>query len=350
MRISLGILAWNEERTLARTLASLFEQTLLADPDPEVASVDVHLVANGCTDGTASVARALFQRPLPERVTGHVHEVPQPGKSNAWNVLVHELADPAADYLVIMDADIWFLDRGCLSTLVRALRDRPEAHVAVDLPIKDVALSPTPSLLDRLSAARSKLWLNGPVVLSGHLYCGRGEVLRGIWMPIGMVLEDHFLRQMIVTDRLTTEEREDRLVRAEGASHVFEAYRTLPSVLAHERQLAVGSVVGAALYAYLREANTDPGPLIRDRNRRDPGWLAELVRERVARRGFWVMPSPLSLRRFSRLRGLPLPGLLANAPVALAAALLDVGVFVSANGVLRDGDSAFRWKKSQSAS
>ncbi len=349
MRIAIGILAWNEEKSLPALFASLLEQTLLSDPPAGVEAVEVLVVANGCTDRTVAVAGEVlggWRARLPAHVTTRVCDLTEAGKANAWNVLVHELADPQADVLVVMDADIWFIEKRTLANLVQALERHPDADVAVDVPVKDIALKAEPGLLDRLSIARSRMWLGGPPVLVGHLYAGRGSALRRIWMPLGLFHEDHFLRQMVVTRRFTAEADERRIVRADDASHVFGAYTSLASVVRHERLMAVGSVVTAVLYDFLRAARTDAGALIRDLNARDPGWLRALVRGRFAEMGWWRMPSPFSLRRFHRLRRAAGRPAVTDVLAALAGTCLDAFVFATANWSITD-DSPFRWTKSR---
>ena len=57
--VTIGILAHNEERSLAATIASLFAQSLLSGQAaiPRL-TLEVVVVPNGCTDATVAVARA----------------------------------------------------------------------------------------------------------------------------------------------------------------------------------------------------------------------------------------------------------------------------------------------------
>jgi glycosyltransferase involved in cell wall biosynthesis len=82
--VCIGILARNEERGIGALIDDLAKQTLLATAD-----IPVHLVivANGCSDRTAHIARqafagSAFARP---NLQTAVHELPRPVMSNAWN-------------------------------------------------------------------------------------------------------------------------------------------------------------------------------------------------------------------------------------------------------------------------
>jgi len=175
-----------------------------------------------------------------------------------------------------MDADIQFLDPDTLRHMIDELEVTPEAWVSVDTPVKDVALKENKNLIERLSASVSASSEGDAPVICGQLYCGRATVLRGIWMPVGLPVEDGFLRAMIVSDRFTSPEVFNRIVLPKSASHVFEAYTDLKRLLRHERRLVVSSTINAFIYGYLwANCNTqqDAGTLIERRNDTDPLWL-----------------------------------------------------------------------------
>ena len=60
-RISVGVLAHNEEPRLPAMLERLREQTLLASIEGQAPEAEVVIVANGCVDSTAAVARSFIQ-------------------------------------------------------------------------------------------------------------------------------------------------------------------------------------------------------------------------------------------------------------------------------------------------
>src|SRR5688572_2299793 len=103
--VAIGILARNEEAGIAQVIEDLGQQTLVTDGD---LVVHVHLVANACTDRTAEVAlRAFDGGPFAKLgVDTELHELAQPGKSNAWNEFVHRIVDEATDFVIMLDGDI----------------------------------------------------------------------------------------------------------------------------------------------------------------------------------------------------------------------------------------------------
>src|SRR5262245_43869608 len=105
MLVSIGILAHNEERDIGTLISDVSKQTLLQSAS---VSLQIHVVANGCTDDTVRVAKASLTAPAfsRENITTFVHDLPRPGKSNAWNEFVHSFVAPATDFAFLLDADI----------------------------------------------------------------------------------------------------------------------------------------------------------------------------------------------------------------------------------------------------
>ena len=353
MNISIGMLAYNESVSISTTLQSLFQQSLFNEPDGDK-FIEIVVVPNGCTDETATVARATleeFVKRLPQPgVRWRVCEVAQPGKSNAWNLYVHKFSDPAADYLFLMDADIKFLDPHTLRNMLDTLETKPEAWVAVDTPVKDVALKEKKSLMERLSVSVSPSLDSSKLGICGQLYCGRAAVLRGIWMPPGLQVDDGFLAAMVVTDRFTSPAVFERIVLAKSASHVFEAYTDLKRLLRHEQWLVVGSTINAFLFGDLWancNKQQDAGSLIERRNNHDPLWLHRFIQATVSEKGWWVIPRSCLFRRFESLRHRRPLTLILRLPVATIAFLVDLLVFFQANRQLHNEGSIGYWGKQQ---
>jgi len=213
MRLSVGIFAHNEEQNIGATLNSLFEQTLVTDGalnDLDISALEILCVANGCRDGTADVARS-YGHGLAPQVSYRVIDLPEPGKARTWNTYVHDLSDPAADFLILMDADIIFDTQDVLEQLLRRLVADPAAQVATDTPLKLFAGDPSKmSVSDRASLAASEQKSKSGV-LCGQLYCARAEALRSIWLPPALPVEDGFLAAMITTSGFTSPDDMSRI-------------------------------------------------------------------------------------------------------------------------------------------
>jgi glycosyltransferase involved in cell wall biosynthesis len=348
MKVSLGILAWNEESSIGVSLGSVFAQSLAERLRARGDTLEVVVVPNGCTDATAARAEealALNRRAHPH-VQARVCSLAKAGKIHAWNEFVHRLSDPSAAFVFLADADIALHGEDTLWNMLRALEENPGAIASTDLPVKHLALKEKKGVLDRLSLGTSAMTQAAPGQLTGQLYCARGDWLRRAWMPDGLLLDDGFLKTMIVTEFFSRPADPSRVVRAPDAAHVFEAYTRLRDILPNQRRQAVGHAVWVILRERLAEAARE-GPvdafLARECGR-DPEWFRKHLRQRVAQMGWWVMPPGMFGVRFRRLRNLPPRQRWARLPAALAGAAVDAVVTLWANRTLRRNQLASIWK------
>lgn len=306
MKIAIGILIHNGADTLPWTLRSLADQRLLRD-----AEVSVHVVANGCTDDSVTVARTELTaiRALDPTAgwTFTVHELAVANKCGAWEHFVHHASDADAEHLVLLDCDILFGDDDTLGRLVRALDDDPRLHVATTLPVKHVELragGPLELVSSRITDSR--LDEHG---VCGQLYAGRADVLRRIHMPIGLQVEDGFIRAMVLTDGFRSPERLERIRRIEGARHLYEAHLALPRLLRHEAWLVRNTVLLSYLYAAfealpLEQTGQHAGELVDALNQAAPDWFAALF-VAAARDRHPLVPRPVRWRRLRAWWALP---------------------------------------------
>lgn len=339
--ISIGILAYNESERIGPMLRSLFKQNFLVLSTSNNL-IEIIVVANGCTDNTAAIAKSTLEelatQSKQENISWRVCEVGEKGKSNAWNIFVHELSSQKADYLFLMDADIVLHDRDTLHSMVKVLETRPEVWIAVDKPIKDVSLKKDRNLIDKLSILVSGLSGNhavegGPAWLCGQLYCARSEILRRIWLPIGSPTQDALLYTMIVTDCYKSPARADRIVLAGAASHIFEAYTNITRLFRHEKLLIIGNTVNEIIYKELipnSDAFQDAGLLFGQKNRQDPKWLNKYIQDMAAKK-WWLVPRFIFIRRFKSLMNKPLRQVVLLFPLALVAFMIDFGLAFQAN-------------------
>lgn len=202
---SVCIFARNEERLLPRCVGALNAAGLPADGA-------VHILVNGCNDGTALVAKMLAT--ADPRIT--VHELPVGDKANAWNDYVHRLASPAHAAHIFIDGDIQ-PSEGSITALAEALA-APRAYGAAALP----------------AAGRSRrgwattLLLNN--YLSGNLYALSKEAIaafheRRLRLPFGAKGEDGIISYLLLTDLEggRDDSHDDRIVIAEEATFEFDS-------------------------------------------------------------------------------------------------------------------------------
>lgn len=354
MLISIGILAWNEEGVIASTLDSLFEQDVFSDPEilPD-ASWEVVVVPNGCADQTARAATQALSDLLPKiaeggRVAASVKELPVAGKSNAWNHYVHEFSSRDAELLILVDADIEFAGSATVANTVKALLDDPTAVVAVDLPLKDAVKKTKRSFLESVSIAASKAEVTGNPVIAGSFYCARAEVMREIWLPPGLAVEDGFLTAMILTDCFRANGNSARIIRAPDAAHYFETLTSLRAIFQHEVRLVVGTALNCYLawdfLLFATDSNgAGAGALIRCKTTQDTLWYKRLIDNAVRNHGYWVLPRGMLLRRFAKLSSTAGRITLTRIVISLLGFLVDLPVFLVANHKLKSGKAIGYW-------
>ncbi|MCC5887213.1 MAG: glycosyltransferase family 2 protein [Gammaproteobacteria bacterium] len=298
MNITIGLFAHDEATALPGFLNTLFRQSIFGKAG---AGLDIRIVclANGCSDDTAVIAERAFTGILsqPSRcssVSCVVAEIKMASKANAWNELVHLHARETDEYILCIDADITLVDEDCLIEVVRSLDQAPQAHVAVDRPVKMSGgwwhkRSPVSRMASMLTREKNRRDAIGPAIC-GQLFCGRAKIFREIWLPTGLVrVMDGFIRAMVTTNCLTTPEEQHRVIEAD-THHLFEGYRSPLRLFIHNRNLLVGLVANFVVYEFLRDRVTPEahaGELISALNAENPLWMSELVRERLSARDRW---------------------------------------------------------------
>jgi glycosyltransferase involved in cell wall biosynthesis len=183
----IAVLAHNEERRIARCLASL----PLRDP-----GMAVHIVVNGSRDRTAAIARG-FAGVI-------VHEYAEGGKSRSWNRFVFDTPGIAADFFVFVDGDAEVLP-GSILALVEQLENNPGANAAAGLPRNGRNAE---NYRKEMIASRG---------LFGDLYALSGSFIErmregGIRLPDDLVGDDGLLGAMAKTDLANEDDWDDERV------------------------------------------------------------------------------------------------------------------------------------------
>jgi Glycosyl transferase family 2 len=349
MKISIGILAHNETALIRQTIDSLLKQSLCQTLDPAW-EIEVICVPNGCSDDTAQLAQTALTQMVTAvthpRLTWQVCELTQPGKPNAWNHYVHEFANPQADYFILMDADIEFVEVETLERVVNLLEDDRHAWVAVDQPLKDIVFKQNKNIAEHISTFVSELSGNGSAVwLTGSLYCARREILHQIYMPTELTADDSFLYQMVTTNCLTTPCQPDRIVRATQASHVFEAYTSPAVLLRHECWLVMANITNDLIFKHLHnQLPSDAemptaGQLCRQWDQQNPHWVKQLIQVARRQQSGWLSPSQFLMRRFINLRYKSWINAILLSPLALVATIIDLMALYFANRALASSRS-----------
>lgn len=336
--IALMILAKDEERNIGRILDAIASQTLIAR---EEAAISVYVIANGCGDRTAAVARESAKKSLHSvGIETKVCDWPTPGKSRSWNRVVHEVLPLDVDYVLALDADIEFVGNSVLAAMFDQLRSNPEVQVVSGFPVKATARKARPTLIDRFSMSISGMTRHSGVI-NGSLYLARASCLREIWLPDDTPGEDGFLNAMVMTRGFSQAEQRDAVAQLAEPSHYFEGHSPT-TYFAHETRMIVGTMINRWIFEHLHSLRlSEPaGPLIQRLNREEPDWVERIIAERSA--GRWLIPPALLFGRLAPKRGLT-PAYLLRLPVRLLAAALTLPPAFRANRVLKKRGASSLW-------
>lgn len=328
--VSIGIIAWNEEKGIGTMLESVFQQTLFAELARRGQRCEIICVVNGCTDRTPEVVGEIFERQRREHPDAagfscQVIKVVERGKINAWNRFVHAFSARDAKYLFLMDADIWIHPRATLWNMVNTLEKNRDASISVDLPRKDISFKKRKTLWERISLGTSQMTGSASAQLCGQLYCIRSEVARNIYLPKDLcACDDGFIKALVCTDFLTHQVWPWRIVAAADAAHTFEAYVSPAGILKNQKRQMIGqTIVHILVDKYLKtlppEKRMKLAEALAETEEADPNWLKRLIQEHMRRtRFFWQLYPDLLGHRFKRLKPLSWLKRIACFPAALA--------------------------------
>lgn len=328
--VSIGIIAWNEEKAIGSALKSLFQQSLFAKLQQRGLKCEIVCAANGCTDGTPAIAARVFQEqllshPCREAFTARALDIKERGKINAWNLFVHNLSEPEAEFLFLMDADIQFLNEDTLWNMFTALEQKAEASISTDRPCKSLAFKEHKSLLEKFSLRASQMTQAGDAQLCGQLYCIRSEVARRIYLPRDLTAcEDGFIKAVVCTDFLTGPVMPGRIVLAKEAAHAFEAYTSPGAILRNQKRQMIGqAIVHILVDDYLKTLSLSErlnlAGTLKEKEGCDPLWLKRLIGEHLRKtKHFWHLIPGVASFRFKRLARLSGIKKVACMPTALA--------------------------------
>ncbi len=341
--ISIGILAYNEEDSIATTLRSLTRQTLLKHAESGD-QVEVCVVANGCTDGTIERAQEFCAETKMPGVQFRVFEIPVAGKHYAWNQFVHELASPDTTVFVLMDADIVFRTTDTIEQLCSSLNRSPHAVAAAGLAYKDIELLGTRNPLLWLSARLTRLKRHEPrAIVRGQLTAYKAQAARQLWLPPTLIHEEGYIKDLLVSDFLTAEPDPYRILCVPKAGYVFQAYRKWKDIVATQARARISELQRFVLMCELRRERSTGDvdrpicEVLREWLDENPNWLDQLMARHVAGRGFWVMFPGAVWHRMSEWGRMTGYQRWLSLPIALAGTAGDLFFAILANRQVKQG-------------
>ena len=337
-KVAVGVFAHNEEANIASAIGQL------AAIDFTGYDATIFVLANGCTDRTVPMAKALIDAlEVPPNVAFRVVDLAVGDKSSTWDVYVDDALALGAELLVFCDCDIEFGSDRTVRDLIELLDRTPQAHAASSIPIKQ--LGPGATRFARLAAGGPATY-DSKTAIAGHLYALRGSFAARFRLPAGMPCEDGFVRALVVTDLFTRQDDVTRIAADDAISHRFEPVRTIREWHRHERRIIVGTTINYFLFQILwarvgkDPADADAGAVLRSLGSGSTTWLRDLVGEH-ARKRYWIVPKEYGLRRFKNPDGSRVS--LSSLPKRIPMTVLDWAAAIGANRILRSGRAVGHW-------
>ena len=206
------------------------------------------------------IASAVFRRAAADHIptrgllTCRVDEVQEAGRNNTWNLFLHEFSHPQSEFLFLMDSDLVFREK---ETLVQHVQGPPEGPagdcVSTDRQYKDVYFKTRKSWRDRLSLATSDMTGTIQGRFSGQIYCIRAKVARRLYLPKDLgATDDGFIKWVVCSNFFTERHDPSRIVVAENASHIYEAYTSPADILRNQKRQMIGQATVYVLLEHVR--------------------------------------------------------------------------------------------------
>ena len=357
LKISVGVVAWNEESSIALALESILKQSVFRSAKKLECETELIVIANGCTDRTVEVTEDFFKKARGEFPEGgsvrlRVEVVPEAGFANAWNLLAHTYSRPDADFIYFVNADIVINQADAFELMLRGMQKDYVMRVVSPVGHKHIEAAKCKTLSDRLNLAVTRFTeSNQTGQVRGHCFCARAAAMRTVWLPKrfpGAV--DGCFKRMIVNDMAAAQDNPARIGLAQNASYTFEAYRSFRDIYHRRVRLFVGQTFIETLMRHLKTMRVEQPKLnmtayLRARDEADPSWLHRLVQLNIHVKGlFATMPSPWFRFRFWRNPKIGLFKKFGMLPAAIVAFLFDIPVFLSAAWRLKTGRISGVWK------
>ena len=352
MKITIGILAHNEALNIEKTLTSLFEQTVFTTQKIKYKDFTwaINVVPNGCRDNTYEITQQYLELNVSKiencNINYQVISLAKPGKSNAWNELVHNISDKDSDYFIFIDADIMFGFKETIENSLDLLFSS-SADVVVDSPLKFFD-EKSPKLIRIISEKASTKSAGSIAGIAGSFYCVSASKIREVWLPVGLSGEDGFVYAMTITDKFRKPINTDLVIAAKNASHYYEGLTSLKSIIHHEVRLVIGTTLNCYLtwdtfYFLIDPDGAGAGVQIRDLNKNKPNWYKDFITNSIKKRGYWVLPSGMLGRRLHFLKNMTLNDFYFKIPLFVIAFIFDAYIFLKANSKLKNGTGLGFW-------
>jgi len=341
--VSIGIFAHNEAENILAILTNLNSQNIFGNAE---FNVKVYLLANGCSDRTASIATEFLLNKQHDYDL-NVIELERGGKSRTWNFFVHEVIQEESDYVIFMDADIILDDPSTLNSLATFMERRVDIAGSSSLPRKNISTEKKPNLIQKMIAAGGGTSGHDlKTAICGQLYVLRTAAAKNLYLPIDLPVEDGFVRHAIITSSFSEVVDESLIDQCANVSHLYESEKTVAGLIRHQVRIVVGSAVNAALFAMLIDLRKKSGPAdvskVLQLASTEDKWLRKFLNAALPSSKYGWVPLPWL---YSRTRAFVLRGPYGpkRTFVALMGMGLDLVVYIIAQYKMARGVGAGFW-------
>jgi|GEM_PF-1359511 Glycosyl transferase family 2. len=343
MKINVGIFAHNEQRNIANIIADIESQTILKDPEKELS---IFILANGCTDETVSIAVECSKKTwFGETSRLAVYDLPFSGKSRTWNYFIHEICKSnVCDAVIFVDADIRIREKSSLARMVRNLFSG-NAHAINSKPVKDIDVRDRKSnFLQKAISASGGSFSDYKSTICGQLYAVRMESIREIFLPIGLPVEDGFIRAMIISNFLTSADDKTKINGCDDMWHEYESIRSIRKLIRHQQRIIVGSAINACIFREIRrEQSLEARKNLLKYASENPEWLNSILKQQLPTAPYGYVPFHFLTKRQQGIFGRKNMGLPKKIILSTSGFLFDLIVYVAATFKLARGNSAGFW-------
>ena len=272
--VDIGVFAHNEENNICRIIEELAKQNKIFS---NKYSVRIFILANGCTDNTVKNASELISSDASYE-SFEIINIEQGGKSRTWNKFVHNISRHNATHLIFCDSDIWFTKANILLELCEKLSNDPKLSVVTSKPVKDLQLkSGKLSRLEKLILSSGGSLTNWKKSICGQLYVTRASIAKSMYLPIGLPVEDGFVRAMIATKRLTQIEDLSQFDGDDEYFHIYSSEKSITKLIEHQVRIVIGSSINASIYSYIRKQDPLERNLLIQKMAEDEGILKKIL-------------------------------------------------------------------------
>jgi len=340
VNVDIAVFAYNESHNISNIISNLKKQSILFNPD---FSVKIYLLANGCTDNTVELAQNELRKNNPHNLFELI-DLSSPGKSRTWNFFVHHLSRPTAKHLVFCDSDIDIPNPNTIQNLIEMLDDNAALLGVSSKPIKDIVFEPNNlNILDKIIAGAGGTLNDWRHSLCGQLYVLRTNEAKNIFLPIGLPVEDGFIRAMLLTDCLANKENINKLNGKDEVFHVYKSERTITQLIKHQVRIVIGSTINATVFSFLRENPTTVKQQLKISSE-DEQWLKKVIDSKLPSwRYGWVHPSFLFKRVLRMLSKKHRPLKLRNVVTLIFGFLFDLIVYIISQVKMALGTGSGHW-------